>query len=171
MAEGPGIDLFRAVKQALGDVNIIAEDLGYLTDSVLKLLQDTGYPGMKVLQFAFDSREESDYLPHNYNKNCVVYTGTHDNDTILGWLEEMAPEDRAFAQRYMNNEKSVAEELPWDFIRLAMASVADLAVIPVQDYLGLGTEARINKLLLWDIIGNGGLKRGQVTGRYIRKNV
>lgn len=143
--KGPGIDLFHAVKNALGDVNIIAEDLGYLTDSVLKLLQDTGYPGMKVLQFAFDSREESDYLPHNYNKNCVVYTGTHDNDTILGWLDEMAPEDVAFAQKYMNNKNSTAEEIPWDFIRLAMASVADLAIIPVQDYLGLGTEARINK--------------------------
>lgn len=143
--KGPGIDLFHAVKNALGDVNIIAEDLGYLTDSVLKLLQDTGYPGMKVLQFAFDSREESDYLPHNYNKNCVVYTGTHDNDTILSWLDEMAPEDVAFAQKYMNNKNSTAEEIPWDFIRLAMASVADLAIIPVQDYLGLGTEARINK--------------------------
>lgn len=143
--KGPGIDLFHAVKNALGDVNIIAEDLGYLTDSVLKLLQDTGYPGMKVLQFAFDSREESDYLPHNYNKNCVVYTGTHDNDTVLGWLDEMAPEDVAFAQKYMNNKNSTAEEIPWDFIRLAMASVADLAIIPVQDYLGLGTEARINK--------------------------
>lgn len=143
--KGPGIDLFHAVKNALGDVNIIAEDLGYLTDSVLKLLRDTGYPGMKVLQFAFDSREESDYLPHNYNKNCVVYTGTHDNDTVLGWLDEMAPEDVAFAQKYMNNKNSTAEEIPWDFIRLAMASVADLAIIPVQDYLGLGTEARINK--------------------------
>ena len=167
--KGPGIDLFRAVKQALGDVNIIAEDLGYLTDSVLKLLQDTGYPGMKVLQFAFDSREESDYLPHNYNKNCVVYTGTHDNDTILGWLEEMAPEDRAFAQRYMNNEKSVAEELPWDFIRLAMASVADLAVIPVQDYLGLGTEARINKPSTLGYNWKWRLKRGQLQEDILEK--
>ncbi len=100
---------------------------------------------MKVLQFAFDSREESDYLPHNYNKNCVVYTGTHDNNTVLGWLDEMSPEDKEFAQSYMNNRNTEKEEMPWDFIRLAMASVADLAIIPVQDYLCLGAEARINK--------------------------
>ena len=143
--KGPGIKLFDAVKKALGEVNIIAEDLGYLTESVLKLVRDTGYPGMKVLQFAFDSREESDYLPHNYNKNCVVYTGTHDNNTVLGWLDEMSPEDKEFAQSYMNNRNTEKEEMPWDFIRLAMASVADLAIIPVQDYLCLGAEARINK--------------------------
>src|SRR5699024_705564 len=103
--------------------------------SVLKLVRDTGYPGMKVLQFAFDSREESDYLPHNYGHNCVVYTGTHDNNTILGWLDEMEPEDKALAVKYMNNAHTPKKEFPWDFIRLALASVADLAVIPVQDYL------------------------------------
>lgn len=142
--KGPGIALFQEVKKALGDVDIIAEDLGYLTDSVLKLVRDSGYPGMKVLQFAFDSREESDYLPHNYPHNCVVYTGTHDNNTLLGWLDEMRPEDRKFARRYMHNAKTARKDLPWDFIRLAMASVADLAVIPIQDYLCLKSEARIN---------------------------
>ena len=81
--KGPGIELFNAIKEKLGDVDIIAEDLGFLTESVKQLLDDTGYPGMKVLQFAFDSREDSDYLPHNYNKNCIVYTGTHDNNTII----------------------------------------------------------------------------------------
>lgn len=143
--KGPGIELFEAVKKELGEVDIIAEDLGYLTESVLKLVRDTGYPGMKVLQFAFDSREESDYLPHNYGHNCVVYTGTHDNNTILGWIDEMAPEDKELAVKYMNNAHTPKKELPWDFIRLALASVADLAVIPVQDYLCLGGEARVNK--------------------------
>lgn len=142
--KGPGLDLFQAVKKELGELDIIAEDLGYLTDSVLKLVADTGYPGMKVLQFAFDSREESDYLPHNYPHNCVVYTGTHDNNTVLGWLGEMAPEDRKFARRYMHNSKTAWKDLPWDFIRLALASVANLAIIPIQDYLCLGSESRIN---------------------------
>ena len=99
---------------------------------------------MKVLQFAFDSREESDYLPHNYEKNCVVYTGTHDNDTILGWYYVMSEEDREFSKEYMGNAKSTDEELPWDFIRMSMESVANLAVTPMQEFLGLGTEARIN---------------------------
>lgn len=161
--KGPGLALFQAVKAALGEVDIIAEDLGYLTESVLKLVRDTGYPGMKVLQFAFDSREESDYLPHNYPHNCVVYTGTHDNNTILGWLDEMEPGDRAFAAEYMNNEKTEKSELPWDFIRLALASVADLAVIPIQDYLCLGGEARVNKP---STLGNNWkwrLTKGQIT--------
>lgn len=142
--KGPGLALFQAVKKELGELDIIAEDLGYLTKSVLKLVADTGYPGMKVLQFAFDSREESDYLPHNYPHNCVVYTGTHDNNTVLGWLGEMAPGDRKFAKRYMHNAKTARKDLPWDFIRLALASVANLAIIPIQDYLCLGSEARIN---------------------------
>ena len=142
--KGPGIELFHTVKEKLGDVKVIAEDLGYLTESVIQMVKESGYPGMKVLQFAFDSREESDYLPHNYEHNCVVYTGTHDNDTILGWYDVMAEQDREFSKEYMNNYKSTKEELPWDFIRLAMGSVADLCIIPMQDYLGLGSEARIN---------------------------
>ena len=142
--KGPGIDLFRAVKQALGDVNIIAEDLGYLTDSVLKLLQDTGYPGMKVLQFAFDSREESDYLPHNYNKNCVVYTGTHDNSTVRGWYKEIDDLDKKMCMDYINSDDSDEENISWDLICIAMRSVANTCVIPVQDFLGLDESARIN---------------------------
>ena len=142
--KGPGIDLFNTVKKELGDVDIIAEDLGYLTESVIKLVEDTGYPGMKVLQFAFDSREESNYLPHNYPHNCVVYTGTHDNNTVRGWLDDMCEEDNALAEDYMNNADTPKDERPWEFIRLALGSVADLAVIPLQDYLCLGTEARIN---------------------------
>ncbi len=141
---GPGKELFQVLRENLGEMNIIAEDLGYLTDSVIELVRSTGFPGMKVLQFAFDSREEGDYLPHNYEKNCVVYTGTHDNDTIRGWYEVLEGQDKELSVRYMNNQNTPPEEVHWDFIRLAMASVADLCIIPLQDYLGLGSEARIN---------------------------
>ncbi len=161
--KGPGLDLFETLKRNLGEVSIIAEDLGFLTDSVIQLVKDTGYPGMKILQFAFDSREESDYLPHNYNSNCVVYTGTHDNDTIVGWYESMNEADKDFAIRYMNNAHTPKEEIAWDFIRMAQSSVAALCVIPMQDYLGLGKEARINTP---STLGNNWkwrLKKGQIT--------
>ena len=141
---GPGYALFEAVKEKLGEREVIAEDLGFLTPSVLELVKRSGYPGMKVLQFAFDSREESDYLPHNYEHNCVVYTGTHDNDTTLGWYQELDRADKSFCDRYLNLSKCREEDITWEFIRAAFASVADLAVIPMQDYLGLGAEARIN---------------------------
>lgn len=142
--EGPGIDFFRAVNQVLGPRRIIAEDLGFLTPSVLQLLQDTGYPGMKVLEFAFDSREDScsSYLPHNHSRNCVVYTGTHDNDTILGWISNAPPGDVAFAKRYLRLNSR--EGYHWGMMRAAWASPADLAVIQMQDLLGLGSEARMN---------------------------
>ena len=140
--KGPGFDLFKAVGDKLGDLKIIAEDLGYLTPSVIKLVKKTGYPGMKVLQFAFDSREDSDYLPHNYKENCVVYTGTHDNDTTVGWFDAISRADRKFAKQYLGirGKKDIAPAM----IRSALGSVAATAIIPVQDYLGLGTEARIN---------------------------
>ncbi|MDD3278413.1 MAG: 4-alpha-glucanotransferase [Lachnospiraceae bacterium] len=142
--KGPGIELFRLLKEKLGDLPIIAEDLGYLTESVLKLVADTGYPGMKVLQFAFEQNPQNVYLPHNYQNNCVVYTGTHDNTTILDWLKDMTEDDYAFTQRYLNNSCTCHEELPWDFIRLAMASTADTAITPIQEYLCLDGSARIN---------------------------
>ena len=139
---GPGYDFFDAVKKKLGQKEIIAEDLGYVTESVCELVRRTGYPGMKVLQFAFDSREESDYYPHNYPVNCVVYTGTHDNDTVRGWYRNVDEADRDLAERYIGGltEENAAEK----FIRTAMMSVGRTAVIPMQDYLNLGTEARIN---------------------------
>ncbi len=142
--KGPGLDLFKYIKEKLGDVEIIAEDLGFLTESVKQLLKDTGYPGMKIIQFAFDSREESDYLPHNYDKNCIVYTGTHDNSTIKGWYEEISLQDKRMCVNYMNNKYTRENIIHWDFICLAMRSVANTCIIPVQDYLGLGNEARIN---------------------------
>ena len=142
--QGPGMKLFDRLKECAGEVNIIAEDLGFLTDSVKKLVEDSGFPGMKVLEFAFDSREESDYLPHTYPRNCVVYTGTHDNETIAGWYQKLPKEDLQLVWDYMDNQFAAPEKIHWDFIRLAMLSVADTCIIPLQDYLGLGHEARIN---------------------------
>lgn len=143
--KGPGMPLFRAIKAQLGDVPMIAEDLGYLTDSVIKLVKMTGYPGMKVLQFAFDSREDSDYLPHNYNENSIVYTGTHDNDTVLGWFNSIKKDDRNMAMEYINRTGFESDsDLVFSFIKLAMASVSKICIIPMQDYLALGNEARIN---------------------------
>lgn len=139
---GPGMDIMNAIKERFGDRPIIAEDLGFLTPTVLQLVKDTGYPGMKLLQFAFDSREPGDYLPHNYPHNCVLYTGTHDNDTVMGWKEHVSAEDLDFARRYLNVHPKDA--LNWSMIRAAFASVADTVIIPMQDYLGLGSEARIN---------------------------
>ena len=135
--------LFRS-KYKLGDKEIIAEDLGFLTDTVVQLLKDSGYPGMKVLEFAFDPREETDYLPHSYDRNCVVYTGTHDNETLVQWYKGLDEESKAFATEYMNNASTPDEEKYWDFVRMAMMSSANTCVIPVQDYLGLDAEARIN---------------------------
>lgn len=142
--KGPGLDFFHALNSKIGKVEIIAEDLGFVTDSVRKLVKDTGYPGMKVLEFAFDSREENDYLPHNYEKNCVVYTGTHDNDTIKGWYKSLPKKDKQMSIDYLGNEKTNFKDIHWDFIRLALSSVANYAIIPIQDYLGLGEEARMN---------------------------
>ncbi|MBQ7876615.1 MAG: 4-alpha-glucanotransferase [Clostridia bacterium] len=141
--DGPGMKLFKAFEREIGEnLPIIAEDLGYLTDSVKKLLRDTGYPGMKILQFAFDERESGDYLPHNYTPDSVCYVGTHDNDTALGWYMSAAENDRNMATRYFNltEEEGISKGL----IRGAMASVSDLCVICMQDILRLGSEARMN---------------------------
>ena len=139
---GPGIDLFNAIKSQLGELPIIAEDLGLMTQGVIDLREATGFPGMKILGFAFDSGEENDYLPHTYTKNCVVYTGTHDNDTLIGWFQKAKEEDRQFARDYLNSRSD--DEIHWDAIRGAWSSVANMAISPVQDFLGLGSEARIN---------------------------
>ena len=142
---GPGMELFETLKRELGEMPIIAEDLGFLTDSVRQLLQDCGFPGMKVLQFAFDSREDSDYLPYRYVENSVVYTGTHDNATTYGWWSELTPEDKEVALRYMNRSRRTPKKtLTWDMICLAMASVSALCIVPMQDYLCLSNKARIN---------------------------
>ena len=131
------------MKKTLGEKQVIAEDLGFLTKRVKRLVKRTGYPGMKILQFAFDAGNDSEYLPHHYNNNCVVYTGTHDNDTTLGWYRTLHRKDKKFADAYLQTGRS-KKEVQWAFIRAAIASVADTAIIPMQDYLGLGSEARIN---------------------------
>lgn len=143
--QGPGYEFFQALQRHFGKLDIIAEDLGLLTPSVKKLVQDTGFPGMKVLEFAFDDTEDSDYLTHKYTENCVVYTGTHDNDTLQGWYASLDPQLKQFAVNYLGNKWTPQKEVHWDYIRLALQSAAKLAIIPVQDYLGLGTEARINE--------------------------
>ncbi|MEG0961636.1 MAG: 4-alpha-glucanotransferase [Lachnospiraceae bacterium] len=140
--KGPGISLFKEMEKKIGSMNVIAEDLGFLTDSVRKMLKDSGYPGMKLLQFAFDSREEGDYLPHNYNKNCIVYAGTHDNDTILGWMKTAPKSSSAFAKEYLKLDKE--EGYHWGVMRGVWSSVGDLAVVTMQDILGIGNEGRMN---------------------------
>ncbi len=140
--KGPGADFVDTVKKRMPRLSVIAEDLGFLTDDVRELLAASGYPGMKVLQFAFDSREESDYLPHHYGRNCVVYTGTHDNATTAEWARTAPKADVAFARRYLGI--GPRGDLVGAMIRAAQASVADTCVIPMQDYLRLGAEARMN---------------------------
>ncbi|MFI3209076.1 MAG: 4-alpha-glucanotransferase [Eubacteriales bacterium] len=142
---GPGIEIFKALEAALGEKPVIAEDLGFLTQSVLDLVEETGYPGMKILQFAFYAGQDSDYLPHNYTKNCVVYTGTHDNTTTLDWFQIMPEWDKKMILDYLGVKELHGEDIPWTFIRMAQSSVADTCIIPMQDYLGLGVEARINE--------------------------
>ena len=143
--KGPGIELFETLENQMGELPILAEDLGFLTDSVRKLLADSGFPGMKVLQFAFDSREDSDYLPYHYDRNSVVYTGTHDNATTYSFFDELKKEDKDVALRYMNRSRFTSKKkLTWDLIALAMGSVSDLCIIPAQDYLCLPNSARIN---------------------------
>ena len=140
--KGPGMALVGVLSSWFHDTAFIAEDLGYMTPEVRKLLADSGFPGMKVLEFAFDSREPSDYLPHTYPRHCVCYTGTHDNATLMAWRKEAAAADLRFAKAYLglNEEEGFARGI----IRGGMSSVADLFVAQMQDYLGLGAEGRVN---------------------------
>ncbi len=150
---GPGAPFFRKVRNALGELPLVAEDLGVITPPVEALRDEFGFPGMRILQFAFgDDPKAGDYRPHNYPRHCVVYTGTHDNDTTLGWFQsraghgttrtaEQIAEERRFALAYLGTD-GIA--IHWELIRLALASVAETAVVPLQDVLGLGTEARMN---------------------------
>ena len=146
--KGPGIDLFNCMKYCLGDRRVIAEDLGFMTDSVRQLVRDSGFPNMKVLEFAFDARDTgaaADYLPHNYNNNCVVYTGTHDNETLQGWFKSISPVEIEMVRDYLYAPKTPLQELHKPMINTAMASVAATCIIPLQDYLGLDNSARTNK--------------------------
>lgn len=145
--KGPGIELFNEAERKNGKKEVIAEDLGYITDSVRKLVSDTGYCGMKVLEFAFDSRDTgaaNDYLPHNYVQDCVVYTGTHDNQTLVSWFEEIAPDEKNAVRDYLCDYYTPDEKMYMPIICLAMQSPAKLCIIPMQDWLGLDDRARIN---------------------------
>jgi len=150
--EAPGRELFTAIHKALGELPIIAEDLGVITPDVERLRDGFGFPGMRILQFAFSSDTKSIDLPHNYHSNVVAYTGTHDNDTTVGWFNSVAgagstrtaqqiSSERNFCLKYLNTHGT---EIHWDFIRAVLQSVADTAIVPLQDLLGLGTEARMN---------------------------
>src|SRR6185295_5926558 len=150
--KSPGRELFNAIRHALGELPIIAEDLGVITTDVENLRDDLGFPGMRILQFAFSSDTKNLDLPHNYHRNLVVYTGTHDNDTTVGWFNSVAGEgstrsanqiesERQFCTKYLATK---GEEIHWDFIRAVFASVASLVLVPMQDVLGLGTETRMN---------------------------
>jgi 4-alpha-glucanotransferase len=137
---GPGVKLFVAIRHALGDLPIVAEDLGEITPDVKALLREVNYPGMKVLQFAFHEID-GEYLPHRHIPNCIVYTGTHDNDTTRGWWQAAGEEERRRVRDYFGTD---GNDIEWVLIRAAYASVARRAIVPMQDVLGLGSEARMN---------------------------
>ena len=151
--QGPGIELFHTIQKAIGDIPVITEDLGMITPEVKILRDELGFPGMKVLQFAFgDESSTNEYKPHNYIRNCVVYTGTHDNNTTIGWFngedigvttrsKSTMDKERQHVLQYIGTD---GHEINWDFIRIALMSIADIAIIPLQDVLGLGGVARMN---------------------------
>ncbi|MBO4337426.1 MAG: 4-alpha-glucanotransferase [Lachnospiraceae bacterium] len=140
--KGPGLGLFDAIKASLGELNVIAEDLGFMTSSVKKMVKKSGFPNMKVLLFGFGPEGDSEYLPHNYERNCVVYTGTHDNDTAMGYYKRAGRKEKAFAREYLGI--SSGRDFDKAVVRAALSSIADTAIIPMQDYLGLDNSARIN---------------------------
>ena len=139
--KGPGSKLFDTIKDKLGELPIIAEDLGVLTKDVVELRDKYNFPGMKILQFAFTDNAGNHFLPHNYIQNCVTYTGTHDNNTTIGWYNNAPENERDLARRYSRSDGS---EMNWELIRLGMFSVADQAIFPLQDFMGLDSEHRMN---------------------------
>ena len=172
----PGAGLFRAIEESLGHLPIVVEDLGIITPDVHALRMEFGLPGMKVLQFAFDGDPDNTYLPHNYERDCVVYTGTHDNQTTIGWFQSCSEIERQQIQTYLGTDGS---DISWDFIRLAFESVADLAIVPLQDVMRLGDDARMNRPGIafgnwkWRYLAhqlNDGLARGlrELSGAYGR---
>ena len=145
--KGPGMELFNTLKAQLGEQGVVAEDLGLLTPSVRKLVKDSGFPNMKVLQFAFDPEDvggANEYLPHNYNNNCWVYTGTHDNETLVGWLGGLTKAQREHIRDYLSDHDTPYKRMAGKMISLAMMSAAVTCIVPVQDWLGLDNSARMN---------------------------
>ncbi len=146
--KGPGIELFRTMERRLGKHEVIAEDLGYVTDSVRQLVRDSGFPGMKVLEFAFDSRDSgsaNDYFPHNFTENSVAYTGTHDNETLVGWFHSIPSKDLQIVRDYLCDQYTPEKQLYKPLISLVMRSIAKTCIIPMQDYLGYDNDSRTNK--------------------------
>ncbi len=145
---GPGMELFWKLRECLGEQKVIAEDLGYMTDTVRELVKESGFPGMKVFEFAFDSRDSgsaNDYLPHNYIENCVAYTGTHDNETLTGWFQSIDDKEREMARKYVCAEDVDEDKIYWRFICEVLKSHAAMCIVPLQDYLGLDNSARTNQ--------------------------
>ncbi len=145
--DGPGMDLFETLARELGEKKFIAEDLGLMTDGVRKLVKDSGFPNMKVIQFAFNSADTggvNEYLPHNYLNNCVVYTGTHDNETVSGWFTALDEKEKAHIREYLDDQTTPDEKIYEKLIRLAMMCAADVCIVPIQDWLGLDNSARMN---------------------------
>ena len=164
--KGPGMELFYTLRDRLGDRAIIAEDLGLLTDSVRQLVLDSGFPNMKVLQFGFDAEDiggANEYLPHNYHNNCVVYTGTHDNDTICGWFASADAKAESFARAYLGDFDTPAKKMHTRCISAAMVCKADTCIVPIQDWLGLDSSSRMNIPGTVDVNWRWRLKEGQVT--------
>ena len=164
--KGPGMDLFNTLRNALGERGVIAEDLGLMTEGVRRLVKDSGFPNMKVLQFAFDKEDiggGNDYLPHNYNQNCVVYTGTHDNETISGWVLGLGKEDRDFVRDYMGDQDTAIKWMYKKLIAMAMRSTANMCIIPAQDWLGLDNSSRMNMPGTVDANWSWRLTPGQIT--------
>ncbi|MCD7927393.1 MAG: 4-alpha-glucanotransferase, partial [Oscillospiraceae bacterium] len=165
---GPGIDLFRTVEARLGWRRIIAEDLGYMTDSVRWLVRNTGFPNMKVLEFAFDPDDvgaANDYLPHNYGENCVAYTGTHDNETLVGWYQNLSQEEKQLVRDYLCDEGLTDECLPRALIALVLRSRANDCIIPIQDWLGCDNSCRMNVPSTVGQNWRWRLKRGELTAK------
>lgn len=164
---GPGIGLVGVLRDWFHGTRFIAEDLGYLTPSVMQLVEESGFPGMKVLEFAFDSREPSNYLPHTYTPNCVCYVGTHDNEAAMQWWKKISRADAQYARRYLGLNSR--EGINWGLIRGGMSSVAELFVAQLQDYLGLGAEGRINEPGTLGGNWRWRLQPGQLTGELCDK--
>ncbi len=164
--KGPGMDLFNTLKWKLGDRAVIAEDLGLMTDGVRRLVRDSGYPNMKVIQFAFDAADiggANEYLPHNYDHNCVVYTGTHDNETIGGWFNGLDKENKEHVRNYVSDQDIPNKWMYQKLIDLAMRCCADTCIIPMQDWLGLDNSSRMNTPGTVDSNWSWRLAEGQIT--------
>lgn len=166
--KGPGKELFNSVKEQTDKITVIAEDLGYLTKEVKQMLKDTGFPGMKILQFAFNGNTENEHLPHNYKTNHAVYTGTHDNNTAKGWYKSLNKKQKNIVNRYLNIK-------PWQspvkkLIKAALSSSADYAIIPMQDYLNLGQKSRMNTPATVKDNWQWRLKKGYIHKYFIKEN-